>query len=230
MSVSGFYPTSVIGHLRAPGQVIIWNTGRPDPSGWRQWESGVYRPSAKIGWAGGFQAQKESGVVIDFGDIYADDAGFYTNTACLTFNLGEVNNNKNSFFNIPNTIGTGFKAYNMRFWIENSGAFNGYSPKFYFKTYRTWQGNFNLRSTTPGVQEVPHSLPSSYNIQAKANTIFVSGTYLEVEFSHFIYVVGKFPAGSYTLGKYGGLGIGNFKFRMTYDYTDIGARVYPADV
>ncbi len=232
MSVSGFYPASVTGCLRAPGEVIAWDLGKPDPSGHRQWESGVYKPSAKIGWAGGFQAQQESGVVVDFGDVYVNDtAGFYTDTVCLTFNLGEVNGNPASFFNlIPTEIGTDFKAYDFRFWIANSGAFTGYSPKFYYKTYRTWQGNLALRSDTAGVAEVPNSLPAAQNVFTKNGKIYTSGSYNEVEFTHFIYVVGKFPPGTYVLGTYGGLGSGNFRFRTTYNYTDINANVYSTDV
>ena len=229
-AVSGFYKNTVVGKNRAAGQVIVWDLGKPNPSGWRQWESGVYKPSAKLGWAGGFQAQKESGVVVNFGEVYANDNGFYTDTVCLTFNLGEVNNNPASFFNIPNTIGTNFRAYNFKFWIANSGAFTGYSPKFYYKSYRTWQNNLALRSTTPGAAIVPNSLPAAQNIWTKNGLVYVSGSYLEKEFTHFIYVVGKFPAGSYTLGTYGGLGTGDFRMRLTYDWTALGANVYSTDV
>ncbi len=230
MSVSGFYKTDVIGKLRPPAQILSWFNIMLNPSGWRHIESGVYKPIAKSGLVGGFQAQQASGTPLSFGHIYVNDNGFYTDTAVVTFNLGEVNSNKYSYFYKCPTIGQNFKAFNMKFWLMSSGAFSGCSPTFLFKTFPIWQSGLNLRSETSGVQVVPLSLPSTQNVFTKGSNIYVSGCYLEKEFTNFIYIVGKFPSGSYILGTYGDRKKRDFIFRLSYDYTDINANTLYTDI
>ena len=65
---SGFFSNTVIGPNRAPAQIEQWNPSRVSPSGYRHWESGAFKASAKgtdrlaaDGLRGGFTAQKESG-------------------------------------------------------------------------------------------------------------------------------------------------------------------------
>lgn len=231
MPPSGFYQTEIIGNLRPPAQILQWDIDEVNPSGYRHIESGVYKPDAKLGLRGGFTAQKESGVALDFGEIYANENGFYTDTVCMTFNLGEVNDHPDSYFNNADGIGTNFKTFNMKFWMSNMTAFTdkGYNPDFYYKTFNIWQSGISLKSDTPGVLVVPSALPSLQNIYSKNSQIFISGVYREAEFSNFIYTVGKFPSGVYELGSYGGLGSGNFIFRLTYDWTNIDANVLPTD-
>lgn len=240
---SGFYPTEIQGRLRPPAQIEQWNIARPNPSGLRHWESGVYKPSAKgttrlaaDGLRGGFQAQLESGVAIDFGKANVDNNGFYSNTICLTFNLGEINTHPDSFFNLATGVDTWFKAFNIKFWVNEISALSGIcggsgTPTFYYLTSADWRRNLKLRSTTTGAQVVPSSLPSSQNLFSKGeSTVFVSGVYTEQEFSHFLYIVGKFPSGcNYPLGTYGGSGQGTFTWRFTYDWTNITAAVRSTD-
>jgi hypothetical protein len=211
--------------------ISCWNKDNADPSGYRHFESGIYKPAAKIGNVGGFPAQLESGVALDFGEAIVDSSGFYTETAIITLNLGEVNKNPASYFNLClGSIGTRFKAFNIKLWLASSGAFAGYSPTFYFLPSKTWDKGRRITSSTPGVQVVPLSAPVSQNIFSKNNNIYISGCYKDLEFTHYVYIVGKFPPGSYSLGEYGGLGSGNFTFKASYDYTDIDANTIGVDV
>lgn len=243
--VSGFFPTAVSGALRAAGQVEQWNETKPSPIGFRHWESGQYKPSAKgfvtgepDGLAGGFDAQKESGRAIEFGQTFVNESGFTSPTVVLTFNLGEINSNPDSFFDImlsEGSVSPDFIAFNMRFWLDNRTAFTdpGYDPTFYFLQQSGWTRDLTLTSGTAGAQPVPSALPVEQNIFVNGNEIFSSGSYKEQEVSNFIYVAAEFPAlpsGSiYELGTYGGLGSGNFRFKLSYEWTGIDANVRVTD-
>lgn len=229
---SGFYPTEVIGKLRPAANVLSWDRDYVDPSGYRHRESGIYKPDAKIGNMGGFPAQHESGVALSFGEVQPVTAGFYTETAIITLNLGEINGNPASYFNLAqDNVGANLKIFNLKFWLASSGAFSskGYKPTFYYLPAKTWDRGRQIRSTTPGVAVVPLSMPASQNIFSKNNNIYISGCYKDLEFSHYIYIVGKFPAGTYELGEYGGLGSGNFIFKLSYDWTDKDATTLVGD-
>lgn len=240
MAVSGFYSNQVIGSLRAGGQISQWNHNSVNPSGHRHHESGVFKADAKyVPFRGGFTAQKESGVAIDFGQVLASNSGFQTDAVILTFNLGEVNSHTDSYFNKmvdASSIGTNFKAFNMRFWVGNLTAFSGIpNPTFYFLRSSEWREDFDFQpfisgiqmlGLSSGVQQLPLIMPEDQNIYAKTNEIvFISGNFKEKEFTEFIYIRGVFPSGNYLLGTYGGLGLNTFTFKFSYDYTDINANV-----
>ncbi len=229
---SGFYKTEVIGKLRPPYQVENWIRDKHSPSGYRHFESGFYKPAAKIGLCGGFVAQNEVGDVIDFGSVYVANSGFYTNTAVLTLNMGEVNKHSDSFFNAASGIGTNFKLFNIRFWFSNNFEVAIYNPVFYYRQSASWLKGFNLRPNSPGAQIVPSSMPNTQNLFIKGNQIFMSGVYKDKEFSNFLYLVGKFPSGAipFALGTYGGPMVGSFTFRFSADWTNIQARVLPGDI
>lgn len=227
---SGFFPTEVRGRLRVPGAIWQWNIDGPNPSGYKHFESGVYKPSAKIAFVGGFTAQRESGVALNLGSVYANNNGFYSDTVAMTFNFGEVNSHPSSFFNRASGIGTNFKGFNLRFWQYNISAISGYSPTFYYFTSSEWRQGFHLLSSTPGAQVLGSVMPATQNIFT-SNGLFVSGVFKDREFSDFIYLVGKFPSGvTYTLGTYGGLGSGNLRFAFSYDWTGIDANVLTTDL
>lgn len=236
MAVSGFFENSVVGALRAAGQILQWNIDQVSPSGWRHHESGQYKPGAKTGLVGGFTAQKESGIAIDFGQINIAESGFYTDTVALTFNLGEVNSNSDSFFNqmvANSSVATNFKAFNMRIWVGSLSAFSGQpQPTFYFRNSADWRRGYHLFPSDSGVSVLPSSMPTSQNVLSKGdNDVFVSGNFLEKQFSHFIYIRALFPSGTigqgkdYALGTYGGLGQGDFTLKFSYDYTNIDSLV-----
>lgn len=236
--VSGFYPDTVVGRLRAAGQVEQWFTDGLDPSGYRHHESGHYLAGAKqlVALCGGFTAQKESGVAINFGEIVVPDiSGFMTNTVPITFNLGEINSHPSSFFNImvsDASVGQDFKAFNMRFWMGSLSAFNGMpQPTFYYRNSAQWRQGYILDPLSPFAVVIPSSMPvTGANVFSKSpDSIFVSGNFADSEFSHFIYVRGVFPSGTYTLGTYGGLGQKTFTLRFSYDWTDIDANVNEED-
>lgn len=232
-TASGFYKNEVVGKLRPPVQIIQWNINRPDPSGYRTPESGVYKAVAKTGWVGGFTAQHESGVALDLGSIYADaaaTASFYTDTACITANMGEVNHNPSSFFNLASGIDTIYKIFNMRIWLANYDAVSGYNPSFYYITHRTWHQGLHLTSGTAGILSMPLSLPSGQSIYRNATGVFLSGCFRDSQFSDYIYIVGRFPSGVYALGTYGGLGEGTLRFRFSYDWTKAVANVLSTDI
>jgi hypothetical protein len=234
---SGFYSTEVIGRLRAPGQVEQWDKVRLDPSGYRHHESGQYKADSKVlpTLVGGFTAQKESGVPLDFGSIYIEESGFRTNTAVFTFNQGEVNSHPNSYFNemvAASSVGE-FKAFNMRLWQGNLDAFSGLpQPTLYYRNASQWIQNYDLQPSDSGVLILPSSMPLTQNIFSKHPDDFaVSGNFREAEFTHFIYMKGFFPSGSYQLGTYGGLGLDTFTINFSYDYTDLEAFISnPQDI
>jgi len=131
------------------------------------------------------------------------------------------------------SVATRFKAYNMKFWVGNLSAFGSGlpSPAFYMKKSAEWVQGLQVVPGDPGVEVVPSSLPTSGNIMAKSPpTVFISGAYLDSEFSHFVYLRGQFPAAAYSLGTYGGLGVVGFDFRFSYDWTDIKANVLESDL
>jgi hypothetical protein len=233
MAVSGFYPNEVVGNLRPPGQVTQWSVNGKNPGTLRHWESGQYRPSAKLGIRDGFTAQRESGVALDFGEVIVDNSGFFTNTVAVTFNFGEFNSHPNSFFNEASGIATNFKGFNVRLWVHDVTAFtsSGWVPIFYFLSSLNWKKGLQLRPSTPNAQIMPSSLPDNQNILTRAtNEVFISGAYKPSEFSRYVYIVGQFPSGNYSLGTYGGLNSNDFTFRWSYDWTDITANVLRTDV
>jgi len=235
-AISGFFTDAVLGPLRPPAQIQQWDRDANDPFGFRQWESGNYRPDAKIGLVGGFDSQFESGNVLNFGEVIADDSGFLTDTVVFTFNFGEVNGHPDSFFDqmvAASSIGTNFKAFNMRLWTGNVNAFTSVSvplPTFHFLQSSGWKQGFNVTPGGANTSVVPTSIPPSGNIFANNTGVFISGVYKDVSFSNFIYMRGEFPAGSFTLGTYGGLGEDSFTFNFSYDWTDINASVLVSDL
>jgi hypothetical protein len=238
---SGFFSDQVVGALRAPGQILQWQVRSVNPSGWRHHESGVLKPDAKlVPFCGGFTAQKESGVPVDFGQILFDASGFATPTIPITFNLGEVNSHPDSYFNLmvaDGSVSSDFKAFNMRFWVGNLDAFAGLpQPTFYFQNSAEWRRRFRLEPFVSGIEAlglaagvsvVPSSMPlSGPNVFAKSpDSPFISGSFQEKEMSHFLYVKGVFPSGNYPLGTYGGLGQGDFTLKFSYDYTSLDANI-----
>jgi hypothetical protein len=233
MAASGFYADSVVGALRPPAQILQWDISKQDPSGFKHVESGVYTPLAKLGNVGGFQAQSESGVALDFGSVYISSeqvVSFYSKTACFTFNLGEVNTHPDSYFDQGSGINsTGYKVFNTRFWLHNHDAISGFLPTYYYLTSKHWRTGFVLTSGTSGVLTIPQSMPASQNILFQGR-IFASGAYSDTEFSDFIYARILFPSGIYTHGVYGGLGSGNFTFKISYDWTALAANVGSGDL
>lgn len=249
---SGFFPTTVVGHLRPPGQIVQWNIASPNPSGFRHVESGAIKRTANANHRGGFTAQKESGVAINFGNILAHDtSSFETDTICLTFNLGQVNENPRSRFNFLYNLGSGtfstsLTAFNFRFWVGELTAFDsvaksgsvtisGIRPSFYYHESADWRRRYNLSlldsSGVPvsGVYVLPSSMPSFPNIYSRANDVSISGSFKDREFTNFIYVKGFFPAlpsgQKYKLGTYGGLGLKTFRLKFSYDYTALNANI-----
>ncbi len=235
-AISGFFTDTVLGPLRPPAQIQQWDRDANDPFGFRQWESGNYKPNAKIGLVGGFDAQFESGTVLNFGESTTNDSGFLTDTVVFTFNFGEVNSHPDSFFDqmvAASSVGTNFKAFNIRLWRGSVSAFTSASvptPVFHFLQSSGWKRGFSVTPGGADTSVVPTSIPPSGNIFANQTGVFISGVYQDVSFSNFIYMRGKFPAGAFTLGTYGGLGESTFTFNFSYDWTDINAAVLVSDL
>ncbi len=163
---SGFFPTEVVGHLRPSAQIIQWNIAAPNPSGLRHVESGAIKRVAHVSNRGGFTAQKESGIEIDFGDVFVNDgSGFATDTAALTLNFGEINSNVLSRFDGMFNSGSGntttnLVGFNFRYWVGNLSAFDimsvsgnpglpagAVSPAFFFRESAEWRTGFKLELT-----------------------------------------------------------------------------------
>lgn len=231
---SGFYPTFVLGQLRAPGEIIDWSRNEIDPSGFRHHASGHYKSAARQNLVGGFTAQMESGHALSFGSPIVVQSGFKTETAVFTFNLGEVNSHIDSYFNemvAASSVGN-FKAFGFRLWKGNLSAFIGPDPELYFRNSAEWRRGYILEKNHSGVLVLPSSFPTYPNIFAKIDDLsYISGAFKEKEFTHFIYMRGFFPSGNYVLGTYGGLGQSDFTINFSYDYTALDANVnYPDDM
>lgn len=251
---SGFFTDTVLGHLRPPGQIMQWNIASPNPSGFRHAESGAIRRTAQFGNRGGFTAQKESGIPINFGNIIVESGlAFQTNTTALTFNFGQVNSNplsrfNNMFNNGSGTVGTDLVGFNFRIWIGNLTAFDiaavsgetlfSTRPIFHFHESAEWRRNYQLSLEISGVPVsgvfiVPSSMPNSPNISSRGNDISISGSFVDREFTNFIYVRGFFPelplGQNYRLGTYGGLGEETFRIKFSYDYTALDANIINPD-
>lgn len=257
---SGFFPNEVLGHLRPSAQIIQWNIAAPDPSGRRHVESGSYRKTAHLQNVGGFTAQRESGVALDYGDIPipGGGSGFQTDTIAITFNMGDLNSNPNSRFDQLFNEGSGtgsadLTAFNFRMWIGNLNAFNNvaYSgaqkdpvpvkPVFWYRESAQWRKGYKLEFTDSsgvqisGVSIAPSSMPDCPNVFVREDEVMTSGAYLDREFSNFVYMRGNFPdlpSGQfYKLGTYGGLGLGTFTTKFSYDYTRKDSNILvPTDV
>lgn len=242
--ISGFFPSQVLGHLRPPGQIMQWDISKPNPSGFRHVESGALVRSAQIGNVGGFTAQKESGVAIDFGSKSVTTSGFQTDTVCLTFNMGQVNNNVFSRFDQMYNNGSGtanpnLVAFNFRFWVGELDAFSSVAksgsmpisvlPNFYYRQSASWLRNYQLGIGDAGVVVLPSSMPSLPNVSSRGDDISASGSFQDREFTNYIYTRGFFPdlptGQQYNLGTYGGLGEGTFRLKFSYDFTALDANI-----
>ena len=262
---SGFFPTQVVGHLRPSAQIVQWNIASPNPSGLRHVESGAIKRTANVNNRGGFTAQKESGVAIDFGNKFVEDGdSFESDTACLTLNFGQVNENVLSHFDQMYNNGSGEAAksltgFNFRFWVGQLSAFDvlavsggspisGTKPSMFFRESAEWRQGYVLTRTEPsgltssgtfpsgapqvpvsGVFVLPSSMPVLPNVSSRANDISISGSFLDREFTNFIYTRAFFPnlpsGQTYKLGTYGGLGENTFRLKFSYDYTAFGSNI-----
>lgn len=221
-TTSGFFLTAVSGYLRPSAQIVQWNIAAPNPSGLRHVESGAIKRTANLDNRGGFTAQMESGVAIDYGNIFIQDgSGFETDTVALTLNFGQVNENELSRFdrmwnNGSGTAATNLVGFNFRFWVGELNAFDNavnsgtstvsVRPSFYFRESAEWRRNYALTLTeasggVPGNPQVPVSgvfvLPSSMpdfpNIYSRERDISISGAFVDREFTNFIYTRAFFP-------------------------------------
>lgn len=219
---SGFFTNEVLGHLRPTAQIIQWDLLAPNPSGRRHVESGSYRKTAHLQNCGGFTAQQESGVALDFGSrqIPGGGSGFTTSTVAITFNMGELNKNPRSRFDqlFNNGSGTGSEdltAFNFRLWMGELSAFNdvAYSgasktpvsvkPVFHYRESAEWRGRYELEllessgvgsgTPTSGVNIVPSGMPDCPNVFSRGDEVMVSGAFIDREFSNFVYMRGFFP-------------------------------------
>lgn len=235
-AISGFFKDTVLGPLRPPAQIQQWDRDATDPLGLRHWESGNYKTDAKLGLVGGFDAQLESGNVLNFGEIVTNDSGFLTDTVVFTFNFGEVNSHVDSFFDqmiSASSVGLNFKAFNMKMWRGSVSAFTSASvpaPIFHFLQSSGWKQGFNVTPGGADTSVMPTSIPPSGNIFANQTDVFISGVYTDTSFSNFIYVRGQFPSGAFALGTYGGLGENTFTLKFSYDWTDINATTLVSDL
>lgn len=229
-SLSGFYENQVVGDVRPPAQATHWRIDRPDPSGYRHRESGVYKPSSKVRLVGGMDIQAITLNTLDFGNVsYTSSGWMHTDTLAITLNQGEVNSNTSSYFYNMSGVNQDYKLFNMKFWMPYQTAFSGFdSTTFYYKTTRGWLRGDALTRDSAGITVVPSSLPSSPNIYAGNDVLFVSGVHKDVGYSHYLYLFGAF-SGSAPLGTYGTPASDDFLFRITYDWTNKEAAVLDTD-
>lgn len=186
---SGFFASSVAGHLRPSAQIVQWNIASPNPSGLRHVESGAIKRTAHGNHRGGFTAQKESGVAINFGSKSVSDGdAFSTDTVCLTLNFGQINENPLSRFEQMWNNGSGEAAkrllgFNFRFWVGSLDAFStvalsgstpisGTKPNFFFRESAQWRRSYSLERTEPS------GLTSSGTFPSGAPQVPVSGVFV----------------------------------------------------
>lgn len=230
-SISGFYADSVVGDLLPPAQATHWRVDRPDPHRYKHKESGVYKPSAKVSLVGGFSNQSITLNTLDFGNTNLTTSGYFdSDTIALTMNMGEVNSNVNSYFYNMSGIMENVKLFNVRFWMSNKTAFSGLDvADFYYTTSQDWTRGTKLTRDTAGIALVPSSIPSTPNVYAGDNNIFVSGIYNKTGYTYYIYLFGSFSGINATLGTYGNASSGNFRFRISYDWSTDSANILNTD-
>jgi len=122
--------------------------------------------------------------------------------------------------------------FNMKLWLESDAAFSGISPRPYIQILPSgkWKRNLFLGSGWYGAYEIPRSIPSGQNIYRWDGCPWLSGIGLN-QHTQIIYSSIIFPSGEHAVGQYGGLGVGTFRFRFTYDWTDEFARInLPGDL
>jgi hypothetical protein len=124
------------------------------------------------------------------------------------------------------SVSGGFNIFNMKLWIENDSAFNGLPGQPYIQMLPSgvWVRNLNLGSGQYGAYEVPRSVPENPNVFRADGQAWMSGVGQQQR-TQIIYASIVFPSGEYPVGQYGGLGLGTFRWRFTYDWTDQYARL-----
>ena len=110
--------------------------------------------------------------------------------------------------------------------MDNDTAFSGLSPQPYIQMLPSgvWRRNLYLPSGAYGAYEVPRTLPELPNISRIDGEPWMSG--VGHERSQIIYASIVFPEGTYAVGRYGGLGSNNLRWRFTYDWTDKDAHIH----
>jgi|GEM_PF-4354083 len=129
-------------------------------------------------------------------------------------------------FDDASGISEDISIFNMKLWLENDTAFSGLINEPYIQMLPSgiWRRNLILTSGAHGAYEVPRSLPSNPNIMRIDGAPWMSG--VGQERTQIIYASLIFPSGTYQVGRYGGLGIGTFRWRFTYDWTSEDAHIH----
>jgi len=123
-----------------------------------------------------------------------------------------------------------FKLFNIKLWLENNSAFSGINSTVYYKTDKNWLHGQTLNEQTSGVLPIPTSLPSAYNVPIGYDSrVYASGAFRDDQVSEFVYLFIHF-SGGVTLGTYGSQSLKDFRFRVTYDWTDWDASILATDI
>lgn len=196
---------------RPPIAAWSWDISKNDPSGYRTIESksSPYYPSAKKNMIGGFDAQNESGVSINFGEIPEDlSSDFTSDVQCMTI---QTSNASGIYFDQATSISSNIPISDTKVWLADQTDIttSGIDLKIWYKEDANWLKNTTMTSGSSGVSLFPTSEASAINLGDIGSGVS------EFNISNYIYMIATLPSGAYNRGGLGGLG-SNWNFKVSY--------------
>ena len=196
---------------RPPIAAWSWDISKNDPSGYRTIESksSPYYPSAKKNMIGGFDAQNESGVSINFGEIPENlSSDFTSDVKCMTI---QTSNASGIYFDQATSISSNIPISNTKVWLADQTDIitSGIDLKIWYKEDANWLKNTTMTSGSSGVSLFPTSEASAINLGDIGSGVS------ESNISNYIYMIATLPSGAYNRGGLGGLG-SNWNFKVSY--------------
>ena len=212
---SGIYSFGLTGRIRPKILCVQYKRDLIfGPSGWNIiLPSGHYSVESLPGSCAAISIQPSGTLNFGSGVTPVTEDPFVSNTIPFVFMPKTDKNNP--------SISEEITIFNMKLWIENKTAFTDQSlnPYIQMKPSGIWRRNLVLTSGYAGAFEVPSSLPAAQNIFRKDGNTWMSGIGQQ-QITQIIYSSIIWASGSYPVGHYGGIGLGTFRWRFTYDWTD----------
>lgn len=140
---------------------------------------------------------------MDFGNANTTTSGAISDTTMFVFRVSDM--------------GDASGVYNLRFFLENTSAFNTGNFRFLYKITTDYQGagfslglaDLDIPITEPTAQNVISTTPTSQPV--------LSGI-TDEDVSQYIYLA-VFVDSDVPFGTYGGCAAGSFRYRMIYDFS-----------
>lgn len=190
-----------------------WDLTKNDPSGYKHIESpsSPYFPEAKQNLIGGFDAQGESGVALDFGRFAVEPTGDQTSSVkAITLQMADASG---IYFDNASGVRRGLGITNAKLWLadETDITTSGVDINLWYQTSGTWLKNHTMTSGSVGVLPFPTSEATAINLGNVSSSIANSSS------SDYVYLIATLPSGTYSKGQLGGLG-NNWNLRVSYTF------------